>query len=270
MVQLQGLMRQHAVRQIPIVDESGFLVDLVVDADFSKEKTPELRAVIMAGGKGSRLHPLTENTPKPMLPVGGRPLMEWIVEQLRDSGIHRIHVSTHFQSEKISEHFGDGNAFGVDIQYVSEEQPLGTAGSLSLLEHSQEPLLVMNGDILTQVNFRAMYDYHREHQAEMTVGVRHYEFQVPYGVVECEESRITALREKPVQQFFVNAGIYLLEPSVFRFIPEHQRQDMTEVIDRLLKVGANVVSFPIMEAWIDIGQHADYEKAQSEIERRSS
>jgi NDP-sugar pyrophosphorylase family protein len=150
----------------------------------------------------------------------------------------------------------------VDISYVAEEQPLGTAGSLRLMEAGNEPLLVINGDIVTGVDFRDMLSYHHEHRPDMTIGVRQHDLQLPYGVVEYEGSYLLRIREKPVMSYLVNAGIYLLEPSVHRYIPQHERFDMTDLIQRLLDEGRPVVIFPIVEYWLDIGQHADYELAQ--------
>jgi NDP-sugar pyrophosphorylase family protein len=206
--------------------------------------------------------PLTKDLPKPMLPVGNKPLMEILVQQLRDAGIRRLNITVHHQPEKIIEHFGDGREFGVDITYATEDRPLGTAGALGMIEAPQETVLVVNGDILTGLDFRAMLAYHREQRADLTVAVQRYEVQVPYGVIECEGAFVRRLAEKPVLGFVVNAGIYLLEPSVHRLIPTGERYDMTELIQRLLDEGRPVAPFPIREYWLDIGQHADYERAQ--------
>jgi NDP-sugar pyrophosphorylase family protein len=218
----------------------------------------------MAGGEGQRLRPLTENTPKPMLPIGGKPLMELIVAQLRDVGIRKINIATHYQAEKIIDHFGAGEGFGVDISYVREESPLGTGGALGLIDRPKESVLVINGDILTDIDFRTMHAFHIDNKAQMTVAVRQYEVQVPYGVIDCEGSRLTGLREKPKLSFFVNAGIYLLEPDVYNYIPVNQRFNMTDLVDLLLAAGKTVVAFPVREYWLDIGQRADYERAQAD------
>ncbi len=265
---LLRLMQERSVRHVPLLDEAGRVADLVTLNDLLPEQMLPVQAVIMAGGRGTRLRPLTDELPKPMLPVGDRPLMELTVERLRQAGIRRVHVTTHYQADKIREHFADGSAFGVELRYVAEEQPLGTAGGLGLLTPPQEPLLVINGDILTQVDFRAMLAYHQEHQADMTVGVRRYDLQVPYGVVECEDIRVRRLTEKPWLSFFVNAGIYLLEPTVYQYIPNGQCFNMTDLIQRLLDAGRTVVSFPIVEYWLDIGQHEDYERAQEDVRKK--
>jgi dTDP-glucose pyrophosphorylase len=261
---LLQIMNERAVRQLPLLNKRNKVVDIVILGDFQRLAANPFRAVVMAGGQGSRLRPLTENTPKPMLPVGGRPLLEHIVEQLRDVGVRRIQIATHYQSEKIREHFGEGQSFGVNIQYVQEETPLGTGGALGLLDTPREPVLVINGDILTQVDFRAMHTFHQDHHAEMTVAVRRYDVQVPYGVVDCDGVNIRALREKPQLSFFVNAGIYLLEPSVFGLISPGQHLNITDLVSRLMDAKRTVVSYPVCEYWLDIGQHEDYRRAQAD------
>lgn len=258
-------MREHAIRQIPLVNEREQVVGLVTMADLVPDRCGELEAMIMAGGQGSRLRPMTETVPKPMLPVGERPLMEHIVEQLKGAGIQRVNVAAHYLPEKIKEHFGDGSGFGVELNYVTEDRPLGTAGALSLMPPPKNTLLVINGDILTKVDFQAMLDFHREQDAIITVGVRKFEMRVPYGVVEGESGFVTGLQEKPSLNFFVNAGIYLLEPDCFRYLPRVRRMDMTELIQAMLAEGERVASFPIHEYWLDIGRHDDYLRAQEDL-----
>jgi dTDP-glucose pyrophosphorylase/CBS domain-containing protein len=260
------IMQERSVRQVPIVDADGAVVDIVILSDYLPQAAKTFRAVVMAGGQGTRLRPLTESMPKPMLPVGGRPLLEIMVEKLRDVGVKHIKVSTHFQAEKIMQHFGKGEEFGVEIEYVNEDVPLGTGGALGLMETPTEPVLVINGDVLTQVDFQSMFTFHQDHRADMTVGVRRYDVQVPYGVVDCEGAQIIALREKPQLSFFVNAGIYLLEPAVFRHIPGQRHMNMTDLIQLLMDKNMSVISFPICEYWLDIGQHADYERAQADFQ----
>jgi dTDP-glucose pyrophosphorylase/CBS domain-containing protein len=265
---LLQLMQDRGIRQIPLLDESGRVARLVTLGELVSKSDLPLHAVVMAGGLGTRLRPLTEDLPKPMLPVGGRPLLEHIIKQLQQAGIRRINVTTYYKPEKIIEYFGDGRSFGVELSYVNEDRPLGTGGGLGLIPVPQEPQLVINGDILTQINFRAMLTYHQEHRSDMTVAVRRYDLQVPYGVIECDGSKVYGLREKPHLAFFVNAGIYLLEPSVYRFIPNGQHFNMTDLIQWLLNAGQQVTSFPIREYWLDIGQYADYEQAQVDVQSR--
>jgi dTDP-glucose pyrophosphorylase/CBS domain-containing protein len=258
-------MQEHHVRQIPLLDEQGRVAGLVTLDELLPAEIMPLQAIIMAGGQGARLRPLTEDLPKPMLPVGDRPLMQLIIEQLQRAGIRRVNVTTHYLADKITGYFGDGEAFGVELNYVTEVRPLGTAGAIGLLEAPDEPLLVINGDILTRVDFRALLDYHREHRADLTMAVRRYDMQVPYGVVECEGPDVRRLREKPDVSFLVNAGIYLLEPSVYAYVRNGEHLDMTELIQTLLDDGRRVVSFPIVEYWLDIGQILDYERAQEDV-----
>lgn len=264
---LLRLMQERFVRQVPLLDLEGHVAGLVTLDELLPEQVLPLQAVIMAGGFGTRLRPLTEDLPKPMLPMGDRPLMEYTVEQLRRAGIRQVNITTHYMPEKIIEHFGDGHDFGIEVNYVAEDRPLGTAGALGLIQPPQEPLLVINGDILTQVDFRAMLTYHQEHQAMLTVAVRKYDLNVPYGVIESDGALVRGLVEKPLLSFFVNAGIYLLEPTVHRYIPQGQRFDMTDLIQRLLDENHPVASFPIREYWLDIGQHVDYEQAQEDIKK---
>ncbi len=262
--QLVRMMTEQQISLIPIVDGCGRVLRVATLNEFVKTPLP-IQAVIMAGGFGKRLRPLTDDTPKPMLPIAGRPLMERMIERLREAGVRSINVTTHFMPEKIENHFGDGAEFGVNLTYVAEREPLGTAGSLSLMQAGDEPILVMNGDILTDVDFRAFVEFHKESGAQLTVGVRQYEMGVPYGVIEAQDGRVKGLREKPTLGFLVSAGIYLLEPTVHSVIPEATRFDMTDLIEALLTRGDQVACFPIVEYWLDIGHHDDFRRAQDDL-----
>ena len=266
-ITLLGVMGKHGIRHVPLLDKERRVVGLALLSRLVSEQQLPLRAVIMAGGLGARLRPLTEDTPKPMLPVGDRPLLERTVEQLGQAGIRQVEITTHYLADKIRNHIGDGSTFGTTVAYRHEAEALGTAGALRnlALPSSHDPLLVINGDVLTSVNFRALFDYHCAHEADITVGVRRYSMKVPYGVVEGNGARVEAIREKPEVSFFVNAGIYLLEPEVCREIPEGKRFDMTDLIDHLIGQGRTVVSFPIHEYWLDIGRLGDYEQAQQDV-----
>jgi len=261
-----GIMLKAQVRHLPLLNPDRTVADLACTDNIPDDQL-NLQAVIMAGGFGTRLRPLTDHIPKPMLSVGGKPLMERTIESLQKAGIHRINVTTHFMPEKIIQYFGGGQRFGVELNYVSEEQPLGTAGALRLIREVDEPLLVMNGDILTNIDFRSLVRFHRERKAKLTIAVRQYEMQVPYGVVEAKDGMVAELREKPRITFLVNAGIYLLEPSVLKHIPVEGRYDMTDLINSLLASGETVVGFPVMEYWLDIGKHDDFQKAQEDVNR---
>jgi dTDP-glucose pyrophosphorylase/CBS domain-containing protein len=263
---LLQLMQERHVRQIPLLDEAGRVADIITMNDLLPTQAPELRAVIMAGGFGTRLRPLTNDTPKPMLSVAGRPVMEWIVAQLRDAGIRRMNVTTHYKPEKIKEHFGDGRAFGVELNYVNEELPLGTGGALGLMEPPDGPSLVINGDVITHLDILKMLDFHQEHEADMTVAISQQQMEVPFGVVDCEGAAVRQLREKPKIALMVNAGIYLLEPNVYSFIPPGRGHfNMTDLIQWLLDAGRTVVGFPILEYWLDIGERGAFDKAQDHL-----
>jgi dTDP-glucose pyrophosphorylase/CBS domain-containing protein len=257
-----ALMQARRVRQLPLLDLDSRVVDVILLSDLIAQPPESLRAVIMAGGFGTRLRPLTDELPKPMLPVGGRPLIERIVGQLKESGIEHIVVTTHYKPEAIVDHFGDGTDFGVTMTYVQEDEPLGTGGALGLIPNAGEPLLVINGDILTQVDFRALLAFHRENGADLTVGVRRYTFNVPYGVVETTGARVVRIEEKPEMSFFVNAGIYLLEPGISDYVRGGVSLNMTDLIQTVVEAGRVVVSFPVLEYWMDIGRTDDYLQAQ--------
>lgn len=261
--ELISLMRARRVRQVPMLDADGRVAAVTVLDDLVDADGPALRAVVMAGGYGRRLAPLTDTTPKPMLPVGDRPLLERIVEQLRDAGIRHLNVTTHYLADVISDHFGDGRDFGVEIEYVSEQEPLGTAGALGLVE-SGGTLLVLNADLLTRVDFRAMHHFHQEHDAAMTVAVRAYDLTVPFGIVRLDGEVVTGIDEKPLLRGFVNAGIYLVEPVVHKLVGAGEHVDMPDLIARAADRGERVVGFPLREYWLDIGRLADYEQALTE------
>ena len=263
-VELLRMMERECVRQIPLLDDADRVVGVVTMRDLLSADSLPLQAVVMAGGYGKRLRPLTEEMPKAMLHVGERPLLESIIDRLRDSGIRRVNVSTHYMADIIEHHFGDGTGFGVDISYVEEDRPLGTAGALGLLEAGDEPILVINGDILTRIDFRSMLEFHQDHKADLTLAVTPYEHRVPYGVIESEGVALRRIVEKPVLRRFVNAGIYLLNPDVCRRIPNGRKFDMTDLIEALSRDGGKIICFPVREYWLDIGRVEDYERAQRE------
>lgn len=264
-LQLLQIMREKEVRQLPLLDSDGRVQDLVTLEDLLPDQVLPVQAVIMAGGSGKRLMPLTQKVPKPMLPIGDRPLAERIIDQLCRAGIRRVHLTTHYKKEVIENHFRDGKDFGVEITYLREEEPLGTAGSLCMLEDSEEPLLVINGDILTGVDFRAMLDFHKAHSASMTVAVREHEFRLPYGAIQTEGVLVKGIVEKPVFRHFVNAGMYLLNPEVCKLIPSDTPYDIPDLILRVISENGRVVSFLVREYWRDIGEIKDYEKALADF-----
>lgn len=262
--ELLRLMQSNVVQQIPILDEAGRVVDLVTWRDVLPERGGPIQAVIMAGGEGRRLRPLTEDIPKPMLSVKDRPIIEHAIDRLRDSGIARAWITTRYKAEAIKDHFGDGSSLGVQLNYFTEDEPLGTAGALASLVIEGGPILVVNGDILTDLDFRRMADFHWEHGASLTMAVREYDVSIPYGVVECDGVNVQAIGEKPTLKFFVSAGIYILEKEAIEMIPRDQRFDMVELIQLMVDREMVVVAFPVIEYWLDIGEHDKYHQAQSD------
>ena len=259
---LLKLMEEQSVRQVPLINSAGQVEDIILLIDLIKPPELLLQALIMAGGYGQRLRPLTAEMPKPMLAVGEEPLLEHIVKQLKNVGIKRINISTQYKSDIIKNHFGDGTSFGVEIEYFHEEKPMGTAGVLGLMPVPKTPLLVINGDILTRVDFRSMLNHHQKTDALITLAVKLYDFQIPYGVVACEGESVRGLLEKPKYNFLINAGIYIIDPSAHKYIPRGTPFNMTDLIQWILDANEKVVSFPIVEYWLDIGNRSDYDQAQ--------
>ncbi len=262
-----NICRIKKLHQIPIVDDKGDLVGLeILDELISKESKPN-KVILMVGGLGTRLRPLTENTPKPMLKVGNKPILQTIVEKFAEYGYINIVMCVNYKSHIIQDYFGDGKEFGANIEYILEEQRMGTAGALSLLKDKPtEPFFVMNGDLLTNVNFEHLHDYHTSHNAMATMCVREYDFQVPYGVVNIADSKILSIEEKPTHKFFVSAGIYMLSPDVLEYIPENQFYDMPTLFEKIINEKQNTISFPLREYWLDIGQIEEYKKANDEYD----
>lgn len=255
----------HKLYQIPIIDAAGIIIGIAEVDELLQPKHHSNKVVLMAGGLGTRLSPLTDTTPKPMLHVGNKPILETIIENFAKYGYTDIILSVSYKSHIIEEYFGDGSAFGVKIEYVHESKRMGTAGALALMrDRLSEPFFVMNGDLLTNVNFGHMHDYHLSHHAVATMAVREYDFQVPYGVVNVHDGRITSIEEKPTHKFFVSAGIYMLSPQILQLIPDDEFFDMPTLFEKLIAEKSNAISFPIREYWLDIGRMSDYEKANDE------
>lgn len=261
-----GLMRQKQIYQIPLVDNNGVVVGLKVIDTILNTPHRENRVVLMAGGLGSRLKQLTSDIPKPLLKVGDKPILETILDNFITHGFNHFFISVNYRSELIEKHFGDGSRWGVRIDYLREDKKLGTAGALGLLPKTpSEPILVMNGDVLTKVNFEQLLEFHTEHKAAATMCVREYDFQVPYGVVKLDNHRIVSIEEKPIQRFFVNAGIYVLEPEVLEMIPHGTYLDMPTLFGTLVTQERETAVFPIREYWLDIGRIDDFEQAQTDF-----
>ena len=255
----------YGVPAIPKLDKDMHVIDLV-GADI-EPNVKDNAVFIMAGGFGKRLRPLTDHCPKPMLKVGNKPILENIIENFISSGFHNFYISTHYLNEQIESYFGDGSRFGITIEYIREDFPLGTAGALSLLPKKavKHPVIMMNGDLLTKVKFDEFLDYHIDNDADISMAVRDYEIQVPYGVIEHKDNLITKITEKPVNNYFINAGIYCISPRSIKEITKNKPLDMPDLINQQFSKNRNVSMFPIHEYWLDIGKFDDFEKAQVDI-----
>ena len=227
-----------------------------------------MKAIILAGGRGKRLRPITDYIPKPLIPINNIPIIEWQIKYLKKFDISEVIICSGYKTEMI-ESYLKKKKLGIKINFSIENKPLGTGGAIKKAgkKIKDNSFLVINGDILTRVDFRAMLDFHVEHKAEMSVAVRRHETQIPYGVIETEDERITQVLEKPIVNHFINAGIYLLNPAVFKLIPENDSYDMPELINRLINDGRTVISFPVREYWLDIGQHKDYMRAEEDVRK---
>jgi len=260
---IRAKMEHHSLLHVPIVDLDERIVGLETYHHLTTAPVRENWVFLMAGGFGTRLRPLTNDCPKPMLPVGGKPILQSILESFVVAGFRNFYISVHYLPELIKNHFGDGSHWGVTIRYVEETTPLGTGGALGLLpEIDAKPVIVMNGDLLTHLDFNALLDFHLAQQSAMTVCVREYEMQVPFGVVNGEGATVHKIVEKPVHRFFVNAGIYVVSPEVVLHTHPPRRLDMPDLIEDMIARAHRVSMFPIHEYWLDVGRPDDYASAQ--------
>lgn len=257
------LMRARGVSQVPILDDAGHLVGIHMLRDILGAAARPNAAVIMAGGQGMRLRPLTVDVPKPMLSVAGRPILERLVLHLVGSGIRQIYISVNYLSHVIEKHFGDGSSFGCSITYLHEDEPLGTGGALSLLPSPPTaPILVMNGDLVAQPDIGEILVAHEALEAIATLCVRPYRVDVPYGVADAVDGRLVALREKPSEEISINAGIYVLSPSAVAMIPRGVFYPITKLFEQCLADGKSVATHRLQGEWIDVGQHDELRKAR--------
>lgn len=264
---IMAVMDMYQLLQLPVVDAQGTVVGLETLHELLNRRRRDNPVFLMAGGFGTRLRPLTHNCPKPLLKVGDKPILELILERFVSSGFHKFFISTHYMPEMIREHFGDGSQWGVSIRYIHEDEPLGTGGALGLLPHDEinSPLFMMNGDLLTTLNFENLLEFHEEHQGAATMCVREYEYCVPYGVIQSDGHRIRSMVEKPVHHFFINAGIYLLSPELVKSVAAKTRVDMPTLLEEEIAAGRDVNMFPVHEYWLDIGRMEDFQRAQQEF-----
>jgi dTDP-glucose pyrophosphorylase len=254
------------VEHLPVLD--GKKLVGVIKKDGSEVSSYDNLVFIMAGGFGTRLKPLTDNIPKPMLNVGNRPVLETIIHEFKKQGFWNFYISTHHLPEKIQEYFEDGKKMGVSIKYVHENKPLGTAGALSLLpdDAKKNPLILMNGDLLTKVNFKKILDFHEKNNCSATLCVRQYDLEVPFGVVDCDESIVKKIIEKPIHKFFINAGIYVLSSDIVESVKKDQLLDMPTLLNREIGNKRKVSNFPVHEYWLDIGRMDQFNQAQKDIQ----
>jgi len=264
---VMDLMRARSIVQIPVVDKDMHLLAIHFLQDLIGNVPRPNVAVIMAGGKGVRLRPVTETIPKPMVPVAGRPILERVILHLVGFGIKKIYVAINYMGEMIEEHFGDGSSLGCELHYLKENRSLGTGGPLSLLSYAgSHPLVVMNGDLITQANIGSMLEFHQSQGCAATVGISIYPLHIPFGVVKKQGNRLLQLNEKPTEHFFINTGIYVLNPSVLTFVPKDEEFPLTSLIQNLLEKNMPVGTFLIEEEWIDIGRQKDLKKANGIID----
>lgn len=265
---LADIMDKEGILSIPVLNAEQKVIGLETLQEILRKPKFDNPVFLMAGGFGTRLRPLTDNCPKPMLQIGNKPILETVLKSFVKAGFRNFYISTHYMPELILNHFGDGSKWGVSIEYIHEDKPLGTGGALGLLPDDvcQElPLILMNGDVLTKVDFTRLLEFHCDNSADATMCVREYEYQIPYGVISGEGNRITEMVEKPIQRFFVNAGIYVLSPSVVNAVPRDLNIDMPTILEQQITFQKDVLMFPIYEYWLDIGRMDDFNRAQVDI-----
>lgn len=261
--EIREIMKKHIIHQLPVVDDSGCVKEIISFTDLIGSHRHDNVIFLMVGGLGTRLMPLTEEKPKPLLKVGSKPILEIILESFAERGFYNFFFSVNYKAEMIENYFGDGSKWNVKINYIKEKEKLGTAGSLSLLPTKPDkPLIVMNGDILTKVDFSSLINYHINEGAAATMGVREYTSCVPYGVIDTEDNKIISISEKPIEKHLVNAGIYVLNPDILDGLKKDKYLDMPGLYQKLLNTGQKAVVYPITEYWLDIGRIDDFEKAQ--------
>lgn len=261
-LKLKELHRKH----MPIVDDNMILKDVVILDEEEFNLKPNW-VVIMAGGLGTRLGELTKDTPKPMLKVGAKPMIEHIIDMFVSHGFTKFILSLNYKAEMIKEYFQDGSNFGIEIKYLEEKKRLGTGGALSLIDIKiDEPFFVTNGDVLSSLDYEKLLEYHKEHKATATMCIRKDSYQIPYGVIEVDaENNIVGMQEKPVKEFFINTGIYILEPEVLNYVPEDEFFDMPSLFDVLKDERKTIKSFEITDYWVDMGRPSDYEKIKEDL-----
>lgn len=265
--EIQNLMQKRKIYSLPLINNKGHIVGIKTLYDVLNIEKKDNPVFIMAGGFGTRLKPLTDNCPKPMLEVAGKPMLRRLIDNFKSKGFYKFYISTHYLPKVIMDYFGDGSSLNIEITYIYEENPLGTGGALSLLPESlpNHPVIVINGDILTNVDFIKVLDFHNKYQNDATMCVRNHEINIPFGVIEGDGFEITAMVEKPSYRYFVNAGIYVISNEIIKSLPINEHLDMPNLFEIKQKEGFKILKFPIHEYWLDIGRHDDFKKAQIDI-----
>ena len=257
---IKYLMKANSLLQVPMVDKQRKVIGLHLWNDGLNAKVRDNFVILMAGGFGKRMRPKTNKVPKPMLEVNGRPILEQIIENVRDCGFKNIIITTHYLSEKITGYFKDGKQWGVNISYIHEKKPLGTAGSLGLIKKKiNKPIIIANGDVISDINFSEVLDYHNYHKADATMAVRIFERSNPFGVIDHDGILIKKITEKPVYKTTINSGIYVIEPKQVKAIKANQHYKMTDLFLEIKESGKKIIVFPMHEAWRDIGSVEDIE-----------
>lgn len=262
---IEALMQRTSIRRIPILNEDGVVVGLAVPRSEAPLTPEENLVVIMAGGLGTRMADLTKDRPKPLLEVGPKPMLVTIIERFVRQGFGRICISVNYKADMIESHIGDGSLLGARVEYIRERKRLGTAGALKYVPAIKTPIIVVNGDVLTTIDYRKLLEFHVESGKLATMAVSYHAVQVPFGVVDVSGQQVNGIVEKPVYRYFVNAGIYVLDPECLTFLTSDEPTDMTTLLERLLASGHSVASFPLYEYWQDVGRPDDYQKANREF-----
>ncbi len=258
-------MNKKKILHMPITDDAGVLKGLRVLQDFFDTNSYENSVLLMAGGFGKRLDPLTKDLPKPLLKITDVPILEDILVEFINNGFKNFIISVHYRAEMIKDYFGDGSKWGVNIDYIEEESPLGTAGCLGLIPDSSKrlPVIVSNGDLLTKVSYMHLLRFHEKNNGEITMCIREHAVEIPFGVVEVDNPNVVDFVEKPIKKYFINAGIYVLNSSVLNKVDGKSYLDMPDLLEKVRKNGGIINAFPIHENWQDIGIMTDFNSAKS-------
>ena len=263
---VRQLMQVNKILQIPIVDENGMLLGVHLWDELDQPKVLSNTLVVMCGGKGQRMLPFTETCPKPMLKVGGKPILQHIIERAKHEGFQNIVLSINYLGDQIESFFASGEQFGVQITYLREEKPLGTAGSLALMNQALDrPILVTNGDVISELRYADILDFHVQQNATATMAIKSHEWQNPFGVVDLDGLEICGFKEKPVIKSYINAGVYVLEPIVLKHLPQEEVFDMPVVFENLKTMNKKIVAYPMHELWLDVGRPSDLTDANKVI-----